>query len=291
MRRGLILLGFSLMLMGGAIAQDEQVTKTYGPKAGQFAVGIEASPVLDFIGNMFAKTNKNESRKWWKDNQDYTLHGRYFLTDNSAVRLHIRFNNAIYKDVEKKFTVDDAAKTKNPLSTAKVEDKKVVWNNDWRVAAGYQQFRGAGRLKGFYGGDVFYRYQRTFTNNYYGNKMNAFNPAPSNALGETAGDRTLKSVGSGQHSLGLMGFTGVEFYFMQNACIGFELGLVLQGTYSTRGYVTKERVFADKVEQYTEESALSNNSFHFGTNPNTDPIPTGLYEKLAYGNFYLMFHF
>ena len=290
MKRIVLFVATSLFMAGTAFSQDASTKKAIEyPKAGSFAVGIEATPVLDYIGNIFTAA-ENKSKTHWS-NQDYTLHGRYFLTDNSAVRLHIRFNDATYKNVTKNFVTDDAAKTLDPLSTAQVEEKKVEWKNDWRVAAGYQQFRGEGRLRGFYGGDVFYRYKREFNNFYYGNKMTPFNPAPSSSLTATHSDRILKDVKSGEHSLGLMGFAGAEFYFMSHACIGFEVGLVLQGTYSTRGYITKERVFADKVEQYTEESAPSKNSFHFGTNPNTDSKIGELYGGLTYGNFYLMFHF
>lgn len=280
----------------GTVLAQEDVKTAYYPTAGDYAVGIEASPVLDFIGNMFNGTNNQASDSRW-DKSDYTLHGRYFLTDNSALRLHLRFNPNKFKTIERNFVTDDAAKTLNPLTTDKVEDKKVTRKNDWRIAVGYQQFRGSSRFRGFYGGDLFYRYERTFNSYYYGNIMNEFNTAPTTTPAfSPAANRVLKSSTGGQHTVGAVGFTGVEFYYMKHACIGFEVGLVLQGTLATRGWELKERMVGSLHEQFEAETTPPEASFHIGTNFGKDDRMGGSTGKAGlagtgYGNFYLMFHF
>ncbi len=298
MKRIALLLSACAFAVSAAVAQDGTRTLEY-PSAGSFAVGIEASPILDFVGNMFNGNTDNASASRW-DKSDYTIHGRYFLTDNSAVRLHLRFNPSDNKTVTTKFIQDDAAKTLNPLSNDKVEDKKVEWKNDWRVAAGYQMFRGRGPLRGFFGGDVFYRYEKSLTNYYYGNKMNSFNSSPTtwdytaNAANPAA-ERTLNNYGGGKHSLGLIGFTGAEYYFISNACVGFEVGLILQGSITTRGKSISEKMLgADRIT-IENETAPDSNFFHFGTNAGKKDLggstgKAGL-AGTGFGNFYIMFHF
>ncbi len=299
MKRIALLLSACAFSVSAALAQDGTKTIEY-PAAGTFAVGIEASPILDFVGNMFNGNPDNASASRWAKG-DYTLHGRYFLTDNTAVRLHLRFNPEDNKTVTRKFVKDDAATTLNPLSNDKVEDKQVAWKNDWRIAAGYQMFRGSGRLRGFYGGDVYYRYEKETKSYYYGNIMNSFNATPTTTTDFQTGtvgtptDRTLNEYGGGKHSLGLIGFTGAEYYFISNACIGFEVGLVLQGSIATRGKSISEKMVGAEHVTMEEETAPSNALFHFGTNAGKrdlkDPSGKGGLAGTGYGNFYIMFHF
>ena len=298
MKRIAVLLSSCVLAVSAAFAQEETTQKFY-PAAGDFGVGIEASPILDFVGNMFNGNTNNASDSRWK-NQDYTLHGRYFLTNDDAVRLHLRFNPNDNKTISRRFITDQAARTLNPLSNDKVEDKRVDWNNDWRIAAGYQHFRGTGRLRGFVGGDVFYRYFKSSSEFYYGNKMNEFNSSPLSAnwggTGEAAkSERPISTYGSGNHSLGLVAFTGAEYYFYQNMCLGFEVGLALQGSFGTRTKTTTEKMVGSQYMKIENEGAPADSFFHFGTNPGKKGMgaPSGA-KGLAgtgYGNFYLVFHF
>lgn len=303
MKRIAVLLSSCVLAVSAAFAQEETTQKFY-PAAGDFGVGIEASPILDFVGNMFNGNTNNASDSRWK-NQDYTLHGRYFLTNDDAVRLHLRFNPGDNKTILRNFVDDQAAKTLNPLSNDKVEDKAVVWKNDWRISAGYQHFRGTGRLRGFVGGDVFYRYLKNSQEYYYGNKMNEFNSSPTSSTWDldalkatgtsSQSERTLSNYGSGNHSLGLVAFTGAEYYFYQNMCLGFEVGLAMQGSFGTRTKTTTEKMVGSQYMKIENEGAPADSFFHFGTNPGKKGMgaPSGA-KGLAgtgYGNFYLVFHF
>ena len=285
MKRIAVLLSSCVLAVSAAFAQEETTQKFY-PAAGDFGVGIEASPILDFVGNMFNGNTNNASDSRWK-NQDYTLHGRYFLTSDDAVRLHLRFNPGDNKTISRRFITDQAARTLNPLSNDKVEDKRVDWNNDWRIAAGYQHFRGTGRLRGFVGGDVFYRYFKSSSEFYYGNKMNEFNNAPTSASWVSNNSlRTISDVKSGEHMMGLVAFTGAEFYFMSRACIGFEVGLALQGSFGTRSLVKQEKMVGTQYTIIENEGAPGKSTFRFGSNVEKKGL-----AGTGYGNFYLMFHF
>ena len=281
-----VLLFTALAAVAGSVSAQEGQSRLEVAKAGDIAVGIEASPVLDFIGNMFnGNTNNASDLRWGK--QDYTLHGRYFIADNAAVRLHLRFNPGDNKTIEREFIKDDAARTLNPLSNDKVEDKKVSYYNSWKVGAGFQQFRGQGRLRGFYGGDLYYHYYSSSEYFYYGNKMNEFNNAPTSASWVSNNSlRTISDVKSGEHMMGLVAFTGAEFYFMSRACIGFEVGLALQGSFGTRSLVKQEKMVGTQYTTIENEGEPEKSTFRFGSNVEKKGL-----AGTEYGNFYLMVHF
>ena len=101
--------------------------------------------------------------------------------------------------------------------------------------------------------------------------MNSFNSSPTTwdytaGAANPAAERTLNNYGGGKHSLGLIGFTGAEYYFISNACVGFEVGLILQGSITTRGKSISEKMLgADRIT-IENETAPDSNFFHFGTN-------------------------
>ena len=300
MKRIAVLLSSCVLAVSAAFAQEGTTEKLY-PSAGALGVGIEASPILDFVGNMFNGNTDNASDSRWSK-QDYTLHGRYFLTDDDAVRVHLRFNPGDNKTIERRFITDQAARTINPLSNDKVEDKRVSWKNDWRISAGYQHFRGTGRLRGFFGGDVFYRYFKESKEFYYGNKMNEFNASPLSAKWGGSGEesmatRPISEYGSGNHSLGLVAFTGAEYYFYQNMSLGFEVGLAIQGSFGTRSKITSEKMVGTQHTTIENEGAPDKSTFHIGTNPGKKgkglgaPMGNGGLAGTGYGNFYFIFHF
>ena len=295
MRKLGILLFSALAAMSTVVSAQEGQSNIELPKAGDIAVGIEASPILDFVGNMFNGTAGQTSNSHW-GNQNYTLHGRYFLADDLAVRAHLRLNSKDNKKIERKFIEDQAALAKNPLSQDKVEDKKVSYNNEWGLAVGAQQFRGQGRLRGFYGADLGYTYQSSSEFYYYGNKMTEFNPLPetSTLSGISNGERTISQQNSGEHKLGVMAFAGAEYYFMSRACIGFEVGLSLYGGFGTRSLKKTEKMVGTRYVIEEHEDAPKNSFFRFGTNPGAGGGLAGSAGHLAgtgFGNFYLMFHF
>ena len=296
MRKLGILLFSALAVMSTAVSAQEGQSNIELPKAGDIAVGIEASPILDFVGNMFNGTVGQQSNSRWAK-QNYTLHGRYFLADDLAVRAHLRLNSADNKTIERHFVVDQAALIKNPLSQDKVEDKKVSYNNEWGLAVGAQQFRGQGRLRGFYGADLGYTYESSSTFYYFGNKMTELNPTPTTHtgwFGANPNERTISQQNSGEHKLGVMAFAGAEYYFMSRACIGFEVGLSLYGAFGTRSLTKTEKMVGTRYVIEEHEGAPANSFFRFGTNPSAGGGLAGSAGHLAgtgFGNFYLMFHF
>lgn len=292
MKKLMLLLVIALTCGGYAYSQTSGSESMSGersgylPKTGDIGVGIAADPILDYIGNMFNGNTSNKSKDWWPKEQ--TVYLRYFLFDDQAVRLRLNV-----KSDTKSYNYevqDDAAKLLNPLSNKTVEDKMVRYENKYTLAGGYQFFRGQGRLRGFYGGDFEYSYNKLSREFTYGNKMNAVNPTPTStdkfdeatASSGPMGDRPLTVKGVSQHTLGLVAFTGAEFYFYKQACIGFEVGLKLKAEIANKGYTTHETMIGSTYNKLTQNTAQgrTTSGFTMGTS-----IPE------TYGNFYVVFHF
>src|SRR5690554_8175712 len=71
--------------------EEENTTQgsKYFPKAGDFGIGIDASPFLNYLGNAFNGSSNNQLKLG-----DNTLYFRYFLSDDAALRLALQIGRA-----------------------------------------------------------------------------------------------------------------------------------------------------------------------------------------------------
>ena len=268
------------------LEQPKRVISTTHPAAGTIGVGIEADPILDYIGNMFNNSSSNNSRSHWGRHTP-TIYLRYFLKANAAVRVRLNFRTT--SDTYIRQVADQAALVLDPLSNKQVEDKLTKTINNYTIGVGYQMFRGGDRLKGFYGADVFYGFSNENRTWAWGNKMNALNPNPLSTTdfenlstpAAPLAERDLTLTGSKAHTFGVNVFTGAEYYFIPQACIGFEVGVGLSGRVAGKGKRTFEKMAVnvyDEQVRTVEEGWASNVTF-------STKVP------VTYGNFYFVFHF
>jgi hypothetical protein len=276
-----ILLAATALLVGmNMLAQEEAGTAVLTgkngtpilPQAGDFAIGVEATPYLNYLGNMFNDTQNNSL-----DLGSTTLHGRYYLDNNTALRLSLTIDNST--DTENYYVQDDAAVFQNPLSNAQVVDAQTNKSSGFELVAGIQKFRGYGRLRGFYGAAVAYGRSNSVTEYAYGNPITAANQAPSNYFGASS-SRTLVSNHGSFNSLGLGVLAGVEYYFAPKICIGGELGLGYNYSWGGQSNYTTESWGGSSVVESTSLNSPGDTYSHLGT-----------YRPITYGNLYLMFHF
>lgn len=137
-----IFLSISLILSSLLIsAQDSTCTKTCNnklqsvlPEAGEFSLGFDAVPVLNYFGNMFNSSSNTASIGYQEGS---TIVGSYMKDSNTAYRgkLRIGFMNS---------SVD---------STTEV-------SSEMTFGGGIQKYRGKTRLQGIYGAES----QITFSN-------------------------------------------------------------------------------------------------------------------------------
>lgn len=275
-----ILLAFCLLLAVSLTAQDEfssvdtEKTKQYFPQQGDFGIGIDGKPIFDFIGNMFNGTNNNRL-----DLGDNTLYFRYFLTDNTAVRLSFSLYQSY--DKEKYYVRDDAAWALDENSKKQLEDMRITNYQDFKVKAGYQYFKDFRRLRGFFGADLGYGRSNEKYDYSYGNVMSYINQSPSTAFGgPDVNSRYIEYYEGAVNSVFAGLFTGAEYYFMPKMCIGAEFGVSYGAHFYGQTYYKYETMVNDLKVEYDKAVYPRSNAFSTST---TFPY--------TYGSFYFMIHF
>lgn len=245
------------------------------PKAGDWAIGADATPFLSYLGNAFNNSTSNDL-----DLGNETLYFRYFLKDNAAVRLLVGVDK--YQSINRNFVRDDAAYFQNPLSLIQTEDKATTNSSQVNIDLGYQIFRGYGRLRGFYGGSLNYELSRYRQSYMYGNPITGTNPTPTSYYSYNGGARLLESDNGYYHSLGLGLIAGAEYYIAPKIALGFELTARAYLSWKSEGNSQSELWNGSKVVTTDKESAPAGRT------------SAGVYTYQAdnfNGSLYLMFHF
>jgi len=260
----------------------DQVTPTVKsntsfPEKGDIAIGVDFVPYLEFIGNMFSGyTGKNTFSP-----SSNTIYGKYYLSDNSALRVDLYIRNT--KDIDLNYVQDDANFAQNP--NAQVEDKRVIKNQGYGIGLGYQLYRGTGKVRGTYGVVGSYYRGKSSTAYEFGNQMTSVNTSPTTTTtwGINPAERTLTINNGLTQSVGVGLVAGVEYFIVPQVCIGGELGIY----YNYYWYGQESRTF-ERVEQGEVKN------FDLATDPqeNYGSLTTNVYDTdYVGGRLYLLFHF
>jgi len=271
--------GFALMAQETEEA-DPAFTSRRGvpllPEAGDFALGIDAYPFLQYLGNFFSQYG-NSAPDFQGFNE--TIYGKYFLQDDRALRVRLGLN--FYNNAQKGVVRNDEEVINNPLNaSATVID---VWNYSRAnidLGIGYEIRRGKGRVQGFYGGEVVLGFNSGEKGKYdWANPMTAVNPAPTSAWGSYS-NRTTEYKNGNTVSAGVGGFVGVEYFFAPQMSIGGELSLRLGLSFTGQSETTTEswNTSSDKLQVQTVRSGR-----WYAQN-------ISAYTQTG-GNIFLMFHF
>ena len=315
-----ILLASACMLLASTTYVDaKKPEKNYLPEAGDVTIGVNAVPFLNYLGNVFGKNDHNsiEHEKIGGvpavpglDNPTMSIFGKYFLTDQTALRLNVGIG--INSITQSQYVTDDAAAVNDPLSQDVVEDTYKYRNSGMSVAVGYEWRRGSKRLQGYWGGQAILAYSNSKHFFGYGNAITEVNQIPT-AFAD--GDRdgtydysgwddpdnfpygislptvsTSDNVGGNSRLLmqsdgrswtyGLGGFVGVEYYIAPKISIGCEMSLNLLWTTGGKKYQKSERFNPDfnRVEENTRWTGKSDSGFRFGT----ENIGTSLFVAFSF---------
>lgn len=298
-----------IFLSLGSFAQDLTSKKGESilPEKGDWSIGIDATPFLNYIGNFFGTPNKAPTFNWLSTNN--TIVGKYFLEDQTAIRVGLRIganNNT------KRFNTDDrvAALTPGvyPAAFAQKENKWVRSSSAFGLSAGLEKRKGKTRLQGLYGGEIGFYISSAKDKFTYGNKLIApgsgvtaitvdavgdsipgalnIDKNPPVASTDLNGARITERKYGTQFSFGLRGFIGVEYFMLPKISIGGEFGMGLgfttigksSTTYETSGTTT----FGSSIARTTVSSPKSG-SFSLDTdNKNSVWGPSGVIRL----NFY-----
>lgn len=285
-----------MMLASTAYVDAKKPEKNYLPEAGDVTIGINAVPFLNYLGNMFGKTQNNSINPAeiggvpavpGLNNPTMSLFGKYFLTDQTALRLNVGIG--VNSTTQSAYVTDEAAVAEDPLSVDLVEDTYKYRESGISVAAGYEWRRGGKRLQGFWGGQAILAYSNNKHFFGYGNAITELNQTPissnwpsapsiSNNIGGNS--RLLTQSDGSSWTYGVGGFVGVEYYIAPKISIGCEMSLNLLWTTGGKKYQKSERFNPDfnRVEENTRWTGKSDSGFRFGT----ENIGTSLFVAFSF---------
>ncbi len=252
------------------------------PQAGDFAIGIEATPFLEYVGNFFNQSGTNKAPLF--EGRDFTIYGKYFMEDNRAIRARLTLN--IGSTADKGVVRNDEEVANNPLNAdATVIDVAKYNSTDVMLSAGYEFRRGRGRVQGFYGGEVLLGYGSGKNKYEYANPMTAVNQIPTSYnfdgnWNSTTGTRTTEKKYGNTFAGGIGAFVGVEYFFAPQISIGgeFNIGFLYSSTSQTETTTETWNASANSIQTQTNRSG------------SWEAQDVGFYTKPE-GHIFLMFHF
>lgn len=251
------------------------------PQAGSFAIGVDATPVFNYLGNMFNNTVGNTL-----DLSRPAIYAKYYFSDKVALRAVVAISSTNNRDDF--YVKDDAAWFVDPLSNKQVVDSRTVANSDHFTSLAIQRFIGNTRLRGFVGAQVLYGAQSSKSINGYANPMSELNPTPTIApafIYSAANERALEVATVKAYKVGAGAIAGFEYFVLPQLCIGGEISL--NAIYSHKGqlYSKSERMVNNELVNVDKAISPGGNEFAVETFRFT---PNGYTEQLG---FYVMFHF
>jgi hypothetical protein len=277
----------TLLMLGQLSLIAQSVSEHYLPQAGNIAFGVDATPLFNYIGNLFNGTNTAPGNSNTLDLSSSAIYGKYYLTDKIAVRGTIAISGIHHKD--EAYVRDDFAFYLDPLSNKELIDTRTNINNDYFTSFALEKFVGERRIRGFMGVQILFGYQSITDKNCYANPMSALNPLPSIAPTlsgyTTSNERTLEVRSKNSTRIGGGFIAGVEYFIFPQLCIGGEISLnaiyIRNGQLYTKSetFVSNSVIASDKTYS-PGGNELAIKSFRF--------TPNGYTEQLG---LYLMFHF
>ncbi|PKP19389.1 MAG: hypothetical protein CVU05_11500 [Bacteroidetes bacterium HGW-Bacteroidetes-21] len=257
----------------------------YLPEGEEFAIGIDATPIFNFFGNM-VKINSGapfaDPSAFNFTNGNNAIYGKYFVDANTAYRGSIRIGMTTFKD--KNYVMQDGQA--DPLVT--VEDMGKVSDRNIVLSAGMEKRRGKNRLQGFYGAEFGIMLAGGKNSFEYGNGYTTTNTAPtitdfSGSLGVVndlgGGARVTEEKLGGTFGLGLRAFVGVEYFIMPKISVGGEFGWGLQIASQGEGELSLEYWDIANSTIKTQTTKTAGGGF------------SGFDTDNVGGNIFMMFHF
>ncbi|MCE3294557.1 MAG: hypothetical protein K0R65_271 [Crocinitomicaceae bacterium] len=290
MKKLSILVG-ALTLTSSLFAQDLTSKKgeNYMPEQGDWALGIDAVPFLNYFGNFIGGDGLNVAPNWnWASNNQ-TIVGKYFVEEKMAYRgaLRIGFGSTSTTVM----VADRAADNSGLVYPAMPPMKENVMKDgamNIGLAGGLEWRKGNTRLQGFYGAELGFNLGSNKETYDYGNGLvaNVAEPAfvgvdPADDFG--TGNMTTDSYGNdarvleaktSMFGLGLRGFIGAEYFVLPKLSVGAEFGWGLGfmsmsgsteiesiGNNGAADVVGTQTMEADKVSMFGIDTDINNTVF------------------------------
>lgn len=277
MKRKIFSIGAALAFAFTVTAQTEEVTNKNGvivtPEAGDWAIGFNAAPLLNYAGNMLNGTANNSMNSAFVDGNQ-AIYGKYFVDASTAYRGSLRIAN-MSTTIENLYGGTNGDSLTN---TAKYS------GGAFYLSAGMEKRRGKNRLQGYYGGEIIFMLGGTNPTETYTYAVDA-DTANFNAgllvdeNGMVSTTRTDSKKYGSTFGFGLRGFIGAEYFIMPKISIAAEYGWGLSFS-STKG-----------SETVTTTLDITNNTTESTTVVGGGTKSFGIDTDNLSGAIRLMFHF
>jgi len=258
-------------IVGGgsfASAQTTMVKNDKGqvvtPEAGDWAIGADASPILNYIGNIFNGNTANSISNGFAGG-NAAIFGKMYKDENTAYRGSFRISSGSSNVV----TLTDTSSTSTPVY---ITDEAKTTGFGFYLSAGLEKRRGHGRLQGYYGAEVGLGFGSVPTvSNTWGEALSATNVT----------DRILKNKTGATFTVGLRGFVGVEYFVLPKLSLGAEFGWGMKLAMTGEGAEDREtwNTTTSAVETYTKTTGKSSE------------VSLGTDSGVPAGSLRIMYHF
>ncbi len=254
----------------------------YLPEAGDWAIGMDVSPIFQYMGNFFSQNGNPNVPGVGFVNNDLTIIGKKFnsATDASRALVRIGFTSSSNKN---NVTEDLVTPPVFPNAAPVVEDKRKSSSMHIALGAGKEMRRGKTRLQGVYGADAMIWFATHKEKTEYGNSMTATNPDPTSTdwtyqnpdgsfLQSAQTSRTLEMKSGATFGLGVRGFIGCEYFLIPKISLGAEfgwgLGVQTRGKGTTTTELSGTNANGDTVVAEQEKETAGASRFGFDTDIN-----------------------
>lgn len=253
-----------------ANAQELQNKKgfTILPEAGDFVIGFDAIPVIDFFlntTNIMVNTGQTSQHPGYVSGFGQVIVGKYYLEADQAIRGKFAINtgsnkvSTFYDDPEDVFN--------GVADPGEIEDVAVNGTMNIVLGGGMEFRRGHNRLQGFYGGEALVGFSSSSLSNTWAVEMNSTSMTNgyTNGDGSALDGRILESSSGMTITFGLRGFGGVEYFFAPKISVAAEFGWGFGISTNPRGSVTTEDwdVANTAAEENTSEGANGGSGMGF----------------------------
>lgn len=272
-----------------AFAQDLTSKKgeNYLPEAGDWAIGIDATPLLGYIQGVFGSNGGSSAGSWSFLNGNNVITGKYFVADDMAYRggINIGFTSVTSKSYTAALDANGAV---DPDAALVVDEMKTTGSNIM-LTGGLEWRKGSTRLQGYYGGELGLGFgggtktDYTYANAYTWNGTTGTSTQTHAVDGSVDVNNVTQKGGV---MFGLRGFIGAEYFVLPKLAVGGEFGwgLGLQ-TFGT-GTTTTTRIeptAGQTTEQIETQTVAGGSAFGLGTD-NSNPFfgPSGSLQITFY---------
>lgn len=240
-----------------AFAQD--LTSKKGepilPEAGDWSIGADATPFLNYVGNFFGKQNANIAPTWnFFNGQTITV--KKFDEAQKAMRASVRLG--FVTNGEKDMVADRSVPSPTATGTTGYPNQAAQKENKWSdrqtnimLSVGMEKRKGKTRLQGYYGADVGIMISNTRDKFTYGNGLVANSTSTASPNVAVSGADAFANYNTGANvasassvgiqgaygsarmidrkagltfGIGVRGFIGAEYFILPKMSLGAEFG-------------------------------------------------------------------